>query len=203
MSALTLERFLFDPADASEGPNIGAYLRSDDGTLITHTTAGSKEALDVNIANSDIDIQVDLDLSNMTADDAADDENPLKIGYRAHDTAAALGAVSADGDKANAISDLYRRIMINDAPNIGSANVSVSVDTTAGGVALPILAGRTRVMIQNTGAKDIFIGTGTVTASNGMKVAKGATMSLECGEAIALKAIAASGTQDVRVFELA
>jgi hypothetical protein len=202
MSNLSLERFLFDPSDAAEGPNIGSYLRSSDGTLLTHTTAGSKEALDVNIAAADIDLQVDLDLSSLTADDAADDENPLKIGYRAHDTASALGAVSADGDKANAISDLYRRIMINDAPNVSSANVSVSVDTTAGGVALPIMAGRTRVMVQNQGDKSVYIGTGTVSSANGVEIRKGATMSLECGEAIALKAIAASGTQDVRVFEL-
>lgn len=51
---------LFDPSE-TDCDNVGAYLRSSDGTLLTHTTAGSKEALDVNIAASDIQLEVDLD----------------------------------------------------------------------------------------------------------------------------------------------
>ncbi len=41
------ERLIFDPAASLESDNIGAYLRSSDGTLITHTTDGSKERIDV------------------------------------------------------------------------------------------------------------------------------------------------------------
>jgi hypothetical protein len=56
------ERLVFDPAAASETDNIGAYLRSSDGTLLTHTTVGGKEALDVNVVN-EVDIR---DLSSAT-----------------------------------------------------------------------------------------------------------------------------------------
>lgn len=41
------EKIVFDPANASETDNIGAYVTASDGTLITHTTDGSKERLDV------------------------------------------------------------------------------------------------------------------------------------------------------------
>lgn len=45
---LELASLVFDPANANDSANVGAYLRADDGTLITHTAG----ALDVNIASS-------------------------------------------------------------------------------------------------------------------------------------------------------
>lgn len=294
MSALTLERLLFDPAAPADGPKIGSYIVSSSGNVIDDTSG----ALDVYVANTlDIDVQLDhtdgdsvkigdgtdllavngdgsinavvtatdldirdlafatdsvtahqggswtvtatatdldiRDLSHTTdsiqigdgtdllavnadgsinvqssvsgnvADNAADSGNPIKIGSRAYDGSSALAALDA-GDRADMLSDLYRRIFINDAPNVSVANAAFSVDTTAGGVALGSNpAGRTRILIQNNGDKSIFVGAGTVTAANGLEVAKGATLALEAGEALALKAIAESGTQDVRVLELA
>lgn len=142
-------------------------------------------------------------VSGDVADDAADSGNPMKIGTRA--VSGALAAVSATGDRADAISDLYRRMWVNTAPNIAGSNAAVSVDTTAGGVALfaSPLAGRRKVEVQNLGNKAIFVGTGTVTSSNGVRIAAGGTYSTDLGPDIALKAIAESGTQDVRVLQLA
>lgn len=142
-------------------------------------------------------------VSGDVADDAADSGNPLKIGSRA--VSGALAAVSATGDRADMISDLYRRVWVNTAPNIAGSNAAVSVDTTAGGVALfaSPLAGRRKVEIQNLGNKAIFVGTGTVTAANGVRIAAGGTMSQDLGPDIALKAIAESGTVDTRVLQLA
>lgn len=142
-------------------------------------------------------------VSGDVADDAADSGNPMKIGTRA--VSGALAAVSATGDRADAISDLYRRMWVNTAPNIAGSNAAVSVDTTAGGVALfaSPLAGRRKVEVQNLGNKAIFIGTGTVTSSNGVRIAAGGTYSTDLGPDIALKAIAETGTQDVRVLQLA
>lgn len=48
MSKVNLEKLVFDPAESGESANVGAYLRSANGTLITHTTVGGKERLDVN-----------------------------------------------------------------------------------------------------------------------------------------------------------
>ena len=58
--AITKHQLIFDPSD-NESDVVGAYLRSADGTAITHTTNGSKESLDVHIAGSDISIDVALD----------------------------------------------------------------------------------------------------------------------------------------------
>jgi hypothetical protein len=103
------------------------------------------------------------------------------------------------------ISDLYRRVWVNTAPNISGSNAAVSVDTTAGGVALfaSPLAGRRRVVIKNMGNKAIALGFGTVTFANGIPLAGGANVEMELGPDLALKAIAESGAQDVRVLQLA
>ena len=136
------------------------------------------------------------------ADDAADSGNPVKVGSRA--LSGALTAITS-GDRADLLSDLYRRVWVNTAPNVGGSNAAVSVDTTAGGVALfaSVLAGRRYVRIQNLGNKAIFWGFGTVTAVNGARIAGGATETFECGPDLVPKAIAESGTQDVRVVQLA
>jgi hypothetical protein len=136
------------------------------------------------------------------ADDAADSGNPIKVGTRA--VSGALAAVSATGDRANMISDLYRRTWVNTAPNIAGSNAAISIPTTAGGTALfaSPLAGRQRVEIQNLGNKAIFVGFGTVTAANGTRIAAGATFTQMLGPDLDMKAIAESGTQDVRVLQL-
>lgn len=55
-----IHKLVFDATDSDTrlaSSNVGAYIRASDGTLITHTGG----ALDVNIATSDIAIDVDLD----------------------------------------------------------------------------------------------------------------------------------------------
>jgi hypothetical protein len=209
MSGMFLDRLLHDPADAQESPNIGAYLRSSDGTHLTHTTIAAKEALDINIAGSDIDLQVDLDLSSLVADDDVDaGENPLKIGYRSHDQSTALTALSAGGDKSNAISDLYRRQYTTSVPNISLDNGAVTVNTIGTGeaelkVGASKLPGRQEMVIQNKGAKSIFVGKTGVTTVTGIEVTKGSTMVFQVGEAIPLFAVSTVDGQDVRVLEVA
>lgn len=142
--------------------------------------------------------------SGNVADDGADTGNPIKVGSRA--VAGALTAVSTTGDRADLLSDLYRRIWSNDSANIAGSNATVTVDTTAGGVAVfaSPLAGRRVVEVQNLGNKAVYIGFGTVTAANGTRIAAGATFTSDkFGPDLALKAIAESGTQDVRVLQLA
>lgn len=69
-----LDQLTFDTTDANtiaDSSNVGAYVRSSDGTLITHTTDGGKERLDVdakitgdvNVTATDLDIR---DLSSVT-----------------------------------------------------------------------------------------------------------------------------------------
>ncbi len=287
MSNLSLERFLFDPANTADGPLIGSYLIGGTSNApITDTVAGS---LDVNVTNA---INVDLDgiyalVTNLTpdtvgiightraatpgaadqierstvgvanadnvvaanvhgldvnsflmgfdgttwdrlkaiagdlevnitsitnalqvvgnvADDAADAGNPIKIGYRALNQATALGAVSAGNDRADGISDLYRRVFINDAPNIAVTHEAITTGLTE--VAIPTSAGQTRMLLQNVSDKSIFVGATGVTisgATRGLEIAKGATLALECGQAIALYAISSAASKDLIVFRMA
>ncbi len=210
--------FATDKVDAS-----GSVVALDAGTLAAleniTVSATDLDIRDLAFATDKVDVGgsvVALDagtlaaLENITviaggnvADDAVDSGNPIKVGSRA--VSGALTAVSTTGDRADLISDLYRRVWVNNTPNIAGSNAAVSVDTTAGGVALfaSPLAGRRKVEIQNLGSKAIFVGLGTVTAANGVRVAAGGTMTQELGPDIALKAIADSGTQDVRVLQLA
>lgn len=82
------QKLIFDPSAVDEMDNVGAYLRSSDGTLLTHTQIGAKEALDVNIANASVTVSAtDLDIRDL---DAAQDNVAISDGT---DTL----AVNADG----------------------------------------------------------------------------------------------------------
>lgn len=61
-----IHKLIFDTTNAdtiADSHSVGAYLRSSDGTLITHTTVGGKEAVDVNVVQG-IDVEVDLDAAD-------------------------------------------------------------------------------------------------------------------------------------------
>lgn len=61
------EKIVFDAEAPEDTDNIGAYLRSADGTLLTHTTVGDVEALDVYLANTSIAVTAtDLDIRDLT-----------------------------------------------------------------------------------------------------------------------------------------
>jgi hypothetical protein len=284
MSNLSLERLQYDPADAANSPNVGAYVKGSDGTHITHTGAAldvnitnsltlnldgvysggntdpdnvgmilhdraaspadtdqtfrptggtlsadnitaaniqavdtasflhaydgaawdrlttSAGALDINIAAQDSDLTVDI-ATNLVVDDVADTGGSLKAGSVAAD--GVLTAVSADGDRADLTSDMYRRIYVNDAPNISIDVNAVSVGLAAVNLSATPIAGRTRMMVQNNGLKPIFVGPSGVLAASGLEVAKGGTLSMEIGEDIDLYAISTVAAQDVRVLEFA
>lgn len=136
------------------------------------------------------------------ADDAVDSGNPLKVGSRA--LSGALAAVSASGDRADMISDMYRRLYINDSANIASQSAAVSVTNAQIALSASPLAGRRRMIIENLSSQAIFVGPTGVTTANGLRIAAGGNLSLEIGQDVALFAISATvAAKDVRVFELA
>lgn len=135
------------------------------------------------------------------ADDAADAGDPIKIGSRTVD--AALTEVSAAGDRADLLSDMYRRIYVNDAPNVALAYGAASVTDTAA-VLVAANSGRRRILVQNLGSSDIFLGgNASVTTANGLRVSKNSTFEIPIGENVPVYAIATSGTPDVRYMQLA
>lgn len=161
------------------------------------------DGVDTLAINADGSINVNL-TDDSIADDEADAGNPLKVGSKAYNQASVWGTVDAN-DRANLASDLYRRVLINDAPNVSLASAAVSVDDTAGGTVIGTsIAGRLRFLIQNNGNHSLFVGATGVTAATGLEIAKGATLALELGEAVDLYGIAPAGkTIDVRVLQLA
>lgn len=135
------------------------------------------------------------------ADDVADTENPVKVGSRSN--WGALDAVSADGDRADLVSDKYRRIYVNNGSNINMLPTARTVTTSATALPASALDGRRQILIQNLGSKEMFIGDSGVTTSSGLRVAAGATVTLELGSDVALYGIVATGSNNVRVLELA
>lgn len=136
------------------------------------------------------------------ADDAADSENPVKVGSKAR--IGALTAISTTGDRADLLSDRYRRVYVNSGPNVAALNSTSSVTTTAAALLGAQLSGRRRYLIQNLGNRAIYVGKdATVTTVNGFRMAAGSNMDVELGEDVGLFAITDSGTQDVRILELA
>lgn len=302
ISSLGKDLLVFDATCADDSDNVGAFLRSSDGTLLTHSTDGAKECLDVSICNvtdfgmydedsghtsgdrgqfilgvrhdadtslvdtdgdyaplqldeqgrlkviADLDVDFDYvyaedsghttgDLGSHSlgvrkdtlsastdadgdyasflstsrgalwttpvgtaADGAADDEYPVKIGFRAMST---LTAVDAN-DRADGITDLYRRQWVNDSADIAATNAATSVDDTVGGTQLKVaaLACRRNIMIQNLDNKAIYVGLTGVTAATGMRIGAGASMMLDVGPNIDLYAIGDAAGADVRIMEL-
>jgi hypothetical protein len=87
-----------------------------------------------------------------------------------------------------------------------AANAAISIDNTAGGTALVAsgLTDRTNLFVQNNGNQPIYIGVGTVTAANGLKLSPGSVLEARIGAALALKAITANANaQDIRILQLA
>lgn len=59
------DQLVFDVTDANtiaDSDSVGAFLRSSDGTLLTHSDVGGKKALDVSIADG---VNVEVDLSHV------------------------------------------------------------------------------------------------------------------------------------------
>jgi hypothetical protein len=178
------------------------------GLVVRKDTQGSLVSADGDYSPLQVDSSgrlrtiTDLDfIGDLVADDAVDSESPLKVGSRA--VFGALPAISASGDKANMISDKYRRLYVNDSPSNAVKDTAVTVGLTE--VALPTtaLVGRKRMMVQNKGTKSIFVGATGLTTATGTEIIKDSTMDIPIGESVALFAISGTAGQDVRIFELA
>jgi hypothetical protein len=79
-----------------------------------------------------------------------------------------------------------------------------SASTSASQVAATSLANRKRIIVQNLGSQDIYIGTSAaVTTANGLKVPKGANFEDDLGASVAIYMLTPSGTSDVRIAEFA
>jgi hypothetical protein len=229
MGSLTKHQLGFSSSDLANSDQVGANVIAG-GTVITATGT----SMNVNITNASIPISAtdldirDLDatqdnvaisdgtdtlaiendgslnvnLLDLVADDAVDAGGSLKVGSRALST---LGVVSASGDRADLISDLYRRIYVNNQPNIAGNMLAPTVSDTASQADATPLAGRKKVLVQNLSDKNIYLGTSNaVTISNGIEIPKKGNLEMSWGENIEIWLIGPTGiSDDVRILELA
>lgn len=118
---INLDKVLFDPAAADDTHNVGAYVRSADGTLITHTTIGLIEALDVNIAGAS-----NLGIFDEDSAHNSGDKGQHVLAVR-NDTPGSL--VSADGDYAPLQVDADGRLRV--FASLDSASVAEKAEDAA------------------------------------------------------------------------
>ncbi len=189
-----------DVLDVETSPD--AYLHDGYGIQISSTLCDGKRALDVNIAcptNEDGYVLVDIgdsviNVATTTEMEIAD--CPLVDGYAA-------------GSLQSFIGDKYRRLYVNDAPNIAGATTVNSVGDSAELLVASSLDGRTRILVQNKGDSVLYLGfsggvTADDTATGGFELDCGDVISLELGHCIDLYGIAESGsTALAKIMELA
>lgn len=240
MSSMNLNKLVFDPNNVADGSSVGAYLRADDGTLITHTAG----ALDVNIV-AGVNVEVDLShvddsvrLGDGTAFFTSTSENSdIALDVHISNTSIAVtqgadspwsiddngGSLTVDAvdldirdltgasDSVN-LNDGTNALVINGDGSLSvitgalttSAHGAKSVTSTATDIVTTDLSGRRQILIQNLGNKDIYLGnSNSVTTANGILLAAGSNIVLDAGAAVNLHGITASGTADIRYFELA
>jgi hypothetical protein len=183
--------------------DVGLHMLS-----VRQDTLASSTSADGDYASLKVDslgrLYVAAAISGDVADDDPDSGNPLKVGSRAVD--GALTAISASNDRADLLSDMYRRIWVNPSANISLQSSAVAIDDTAGGTELAAtpLAGRRKLLIQNQGNGEVYIGQTGVTTATGVELRRRTSLELEIGEDVNIFAICDTGeTADLRVLEIA
>lgn len=145
--ALNKDAIIFDPADLTESDSVGAYLRSADGTVLTHTTNGAKEALDVNIA--------EFTSAGVKIIDSDGDELAIEADGSINVNATFSGPIKFRQD--GAVVDVEE----DTVTPANSAPLPVKLTSTSGDI--NITAGDLNVQLEHTGANydSLRVGDGT------------------------------------------
>ena len=169
---MALHKLVFDATDADSiaaSSNVGAFLRSADGTLLTHTDVGGKKALDVRVAEG-INVEVDLN----AADDSVASWTNDGAGNAIGSTGGALHISDAGGsltvDATNL--DIRDLAFATDKVDVSGSSVSITGDVNVTQGTSPWVVSATDLDIRNlvfaTDKVDVTGSdvTATVTATN-------------------------------------
>lgn len=142
-------------------------------------------------------------ISSDTADDAADADNPIKVGGKAQDEGSVLTALSTAGDRFDLTGDLHRRLHINEAYNVNWDVTVATVGATESQIATTAMTGRKNVIVQNVSAnRDLYVRNVTgVTISNGLCIPAKSSLDFNLGESQTIFAIADGAGADIRISE--
>lgn len=115
-------------------------------------------------------------------------------------------SVSADGDYASMLQWGNGELKVVNIANGSILQQRITVAATATALPTSALSFRKSLMIQNGGTTSIWVGSGTVTSSGtteGIEVPKNSFMELEVGPAVSVFGITSTGTNNVKVLEMA
>lgn len=115
----------FDVTDVdtiADSDSVGAFLRSSDGTLLTHSDVGGKKALDVSIADG---VNVEVDLSHV------DDSVRLGDGTDFYTSTSENGDISLDVHISNSDLDIRDLAFATDSVDVSGSEVSLDAATLA------------------------------------------------------------------------
>lgn len=216
------DHLIFDVTDATtiaDSDSVGAFLRSSDGTLIDHVTiatvdrlavdstlkdgagvaltstlVGSKQALDVRVAEG-INVEVDLD--------AADDS----VASWTKDGAGTSITSTLVSGKQGLDVNIVNSLTVSDAALAQTSIVSkaniLDVAATAESIVASPLASRKYLWVYNNSNTKMFIGGSDVTESNGFPVSPGSYMEMRAGAAVNPYFVGQAGkTPEARTLEL-
>jgi hypothetical protein len=158
------------------------------------------DGTDFMLVNADGSINVKS--SSDVDDDAPHTENGVSVAGRA--VSGLLAALSTTGDKYDLLADLYRRTWVNTSRNIAVLNSAATVTSTAAQVLVSPLAGRRELTIQNVSNTDAYLGSSAgVTSTTGLLIPKQGSATYELAEDIDIFMVTASGSANIRFWEMA
>lgn len=121
---LSKDKLIFDAANDVD--NVGSWLRSADGTLLTHTDNAGKKSLDVNLSNASIVVTAtDLDIRNLVFADDKVDASGSDV------TVSNTVAVSGSDFDIRELSHLQDSIKIGDGVDFLAINADGSINVNA------------------------------------------------------------------------
>lgn len=123
---LNKDKLIFDPADLTDSDDVGAYVRSSDGTLITHTNVGGKDGLDVNVINP-----ITVASASDRAEDSAHTSGDVGSYVLAVRQDTLASSTSADGDYASFKVDAQGSLYVTDPALKASLDSVIKVDNAA------------------------------------------------------------------------
>jgi hypothetical protein len=228
---MAIHKLVFDATDAdtlAASANVGAFLRSADGTLLTHTDVGGKMALDVRVAEG-INVEVDLTFAEDSVD-VSGSVVALDAGTLAALENITVSATDLDIRNLSAASDSVASWLSDGTGNAisstsGSLNVAVTnavntndaalanaalstVPETVGLTAAQIvdgadeLASRKYLYLYNNGNRTAYLGASGVTTASGFPVPPGSILEARIGAAVDVYMIADAAAQNIRTLQL-
>ncbi len=211
--AIELHELIFDPATL-EGAKVGSYLIDADGHVLDINADGSLQVAfapgaEVELgattlaALENITVSAtDLDIRNLVFADDKVDVTGSTVELGSTSLAALENITVTVSSEVEIKNDSGNPVPVSES--FGNIKHSKqTVNNTASQLAATALANRSKILVQNLGSKDIFIGTSTVTAATGVKIPSGGNVELPYNASVALYAITSSGNADVRILEAA